>query len=73
MSEDLTNEMQWGEMLPRVSQLNVMTPSESWACEISSNQMKKIVNQMNGPLLSVNVCHDALIHSNSRCAHHSLL
>lgn len=63
MSEDLTNEMQWGEKSPNVIQLN----------EMKLSVMTPRVNQMNGPLLSVNVCLDALTHSNSRCTDHSLL
>jgi hypothetical protein len=68
MSEDLTNEMQWGEKSPNVIQLN-----ETWLSVMRLSVMTPRVNQMNGPLLSVNVCLDALTHSNSRCTDHSLL
>jgi hypothetical protein len=68
MSEYLTNEMRWGEMSPNVIQLN-----ETWLSVMRLSVMTPSVNWMNGPLLSVNVCHDALTHSNSRCTDHSLL
>ena len=47
--------------------------SEYLTNEMQWDEMSPRVIQMNGPLLSVNVCHDALTHSNSRCTDHSLL
>jgi hypothetical protein len=78
MNEELLNAMtpsekQWGEMSPRVIQLNETWLSVMRLSVMRLSVMTPSVNQMNGPLLSVNVCHDALTHSNSRYAHHSLL